>query len=391
MKEGWEYKKLGDICDILNGFAFKSSKYVEKGIRVIRITNVQKGQVEDNDPKFYPFSSQKEIERYLLYEGDLLVSLTGNVGRVGSLPKELLPAALNQRVACLRVKEKHVIRSYLYYFLNSDYFENLCIKHSRGAAQLNLSTIWLSNYEIPVPPLAEQREIVAYLDTAFAKIDAVKANAEQALNEVKALFQASLKKMLEPKEGWEYVKIGNIFNTYSGGTPLKSQKDYYEGGTIPWLRSGEVCAKYITKTGLFITQKGLDNSSAKYFPSNTVVIAMYGATAAQVGILKLNATSNQAVCGLLPNEKYVSEFVYYWFTYKQKELASQAQGGAQPNISQIKIRNVLIPAISKVEQRTIVATLDALKSKVDQLQANCDKITNECAALKQAILRQVFE
>lgn len=197
MKEGWEYKKLGDICDILNGFAFKSSKYVEKGIRVIRITNVQKGQVEDNDPKFYPFSSQKEIERYLLYEGDLLVSLTGNVGRVGSLPKELLPAALNQRVACLRVKEKHVIRSYLYYFLNSDYFENLCIKHSRGAAQLNLSTIWLSNYEIPVPPLAEQRTIVATLDALKSKVDQLQANCDKITNECAALKQAILRQVFE--------------------------------------------------------------------------------------------------------------------------------------------------------------------------------------------------
>ena len=106
----WDYKKLGDICMLLNGFAFKSEKYVDNGIRVMRITNVQKGEIVDDDPKFYPISSQSEIQRYMLKENDLLVSLTGNVGRVGLLQRELLPAALNQRVACLRLKSNRPVR-----------------------------------------------------------------------------------------------------------------------------------------------------------------------------------------------------------------------------------------------------------------------------------------
>ena len=108
MKKDWEYKKIGEICEIINGFAFKSNKYVPQGIRVIRITNVQNGYIEDKDPKFYPFETTNEIERYLLKEGDLLISLTGNVGRVGRLPISMLPAALNQRVACLRKKDNKI-------------------------------------------------------------------------------------------------------------------------------------------------------------------------------------------------------------------------------------------------------------------------------------------
>lgn len=390
MKEGWKYKRLGDICEILNGFAFKSSEYVPSGIRVIRITNVQKGRVEDNDPKFYPFSSKDELERYLLEEGDLLVSLTGNVGRVGRLPIELLPAALNQRVACLRQKGEDIDKQYLYHFLNSDYFENICIKHSKGAAQLNMSTVWLSNYEIPVPSLSEQQSIVEYLDTSFAKIDTMKANAEKALNEAKALFQSSLKELLTPKEEVTMKSVGDLFETYSGGTPTKSHKEYY-GGTIPWLRSGEVCTKDILSTEMFITEKGLKESSAKYYPENTVVVAMYGATAAQVGILRLKATSNQAVCGILPNKDFLPEFIYYWFLAIQDDLASQAQGGAQPNISQQKIKKVLVPIYSLQEQKSIVETLDSIKVKADNLQNNYDKISQECDTLKQSILKQVFE
>ena len=89
--------KLGDICNILNGYAFKSEKYVDSGIRVIRITNVQKGYMEDIDPKFYSIEYSDELSKYILENGDLLMSLTGNVGRVGILSDKFLPAALNKR------------------------------------------------------------------------------------------------------------------------------------------------------------------------------------------------------------------------------------------------------------------------------------------------------
>ena len=96
--------RLGDICNILNGYAFKSEDYISSGIRIIRISNVQKGYIEDSAPAFYPIDTTN-IGKYMLLEDDLLVSLTGNVGRVALLKKEFLPAALNQRVACLRIKD----------------------------------------------------------------------------------------------------------------------------------------------------------------------------------------------------------------------------------------------------------------------------------------------
>lgn len=192
------------------------------------------------------------------------------------------------------------------------------------------------------------------------------------------------------KEGWKYVKIGKLFKTYAGGTPLKSHKEYYEGGTIPWLMSGEVCQKYITKTECFITNEGLNNSSAKYYPIDTVVVAMYGATAAQVGILKVEATSNQAVCGILPNNDFVPEFIYYWFVHIKEILASQAQGGAQPNLSQIKIKNVEIPVPSLSEQQQIVEYLDAQFERIDALKANAEQQLQAAKALFQSTLKDLM-
>lgn len=193
------------------------------------------------------------------------------------------------------------------------------------------------------------------------------------------------------KQGWQTKTIGELFETGSGGTPLKMHNEYYEGGDIPWLRSGEVCKKYITETELFITKLGFENSSAKYFPTDTIVVAMYGATAGQVGILKFRTTTNQAVCGILPNTDFIPEFVYYVLLNKQKELVSQATGNAQPNISQIKIKNLPIPLLSLSEQQCIVALLDAEFAKIDAMKANAEKNLQNAKDLFQAALKKELE
>lgn len=188
------------------------------------------------------------------------------------------------------------------------------------------------------------------------------------------------------KKDWTYKKLGEVFKTYAGGTPSKINKANYENGTIPWIRSGEVCKKYITGSELFISEEGLKNSSAKYYPINTVLVAMYGATAAQSGILKFEATSNQAVCGILPQNDFLPEFVYDFFTYIKDDLASQAQGGAQPNISQEKIKNILFPCIPLSEQKEIVSRLDAAFGEIEGLKAKAEVQLCEARALFQAAL-----
>ena len=239
--------------------------------------------------------------------------------------------------------------------------------------------------------IREQEAIVARLDGAFEKIDALRANTAAQLDLAKQLFQSTLSQLLSPQPHWNISTIGQEFKTYAGGTPMKSIREYYEGGNIPWINSGEVNQKYLKTTRNYITEDGVKYSSAKWYPCNTILVAMYGATAAQVAILKFEATSNQAVCGLLPNERYVPEFVYYWFLFKQDELAAQAQGGAQPNLSQVKIKKMPIPIIPLTEQEAIVARLDSLADKVKQLQENLTRSLALCNDLKQALLREVFE
>lgn len=154
---------IGDACEVLNGYAFKSEKYTSSGIRIIRIANVQKGYIEDNSPVFYTIDSDG-LDKYMLRENDLLVSLTGNVGRTALLTKDMLPAALNQRVACLRLKTNKITNGFLFHLLNSNYFESKCIQSSQGVAQKNMSTEWLKSYELPLYSLSKQNEITKILD-----------------------------------------------------------------------------------------------------------------------------------------------------------------------------------------------------------------------------------
>ncbi|MBW4686714.1 MAG: restriction endonuclease subunit S [Komarekiella atlantica HA4396-MV6] len=190
--------------------------------------------------------------------------------------------------------------------------------------------------------------------------------------------------------GWEIKSIGEVCKTGAGGTPLKSKKEYYESGQIPWLLSGEVAQGEIFKSENFITQAGLENSSAKIFPVNTVLVAMYGATAGQVGILRFEAATNQAVCGILPNERFVPEFIYYTLLSKKAELISKAAGNAQPNISQIKIKNTEIPIAPLSEQKRIVAILDETFEGIDRAIANTEKNLANSSEIFESYLNAIF-
>ena len=192
------------------------------------------------------------------------------------------------------------------------------------------------------------------------------------------------------KQGWEIRKLGEVCVTGAGGTPLKTHKDYYEGGNIPWILSGEVSQGEIFEAKNYITEKGLKNSSAKLFPPDTVLVAMYGATAGQVGILRFEAATNQAVCGILPNSKSIPEYLFYCFLSKKDELVAQAVGGAQPNISQIKIKNTKIPLPPLPEQQRIVSILDEAFSAIERSRNNAEQNLKNARELFDCVLDSIL-
>ncbi len=186
--------------------------------------------------------------------------------------------------------------------------------------------------------------------------------------------------------GWMLSTIGDICETTSGGTPSRKVPSYY-GGDIPWLKSGELNDSLIYEIEELITEEGLQNSSAKIFPQGTLLIALYGATVGRLGILGVDAATNQAVCALFPPEELDKKFLF-WFLRKQRdELLKARIGGAQPNISQTILRAINIPIPPPSEQERIVAKIEELFT---QLEAGVAELRQTRALLqryRQAVLK----
>ena len=187
-------------------------------------------------------------------------------------------------------------------------------------------------------------------------------------------------------DAWIECPLEAIAETTSGGTPDRKRMDFYGGG-IPWVKSGELNDSYIFQTAETLTPEGLQHSSAKVFPSGTLLMAMYGATVGKTAILKMDAATNQAVCAIFPNaEKASADFLRYFLIGEREELLKQRYGGAQPNISQNVIRNFPVRLPPVHEQRKIAAVLGLVQRAVEQ-QERLIALTTE---LKKALLHKLF-
>lgn len=194
----------------------------------------------------------------------------------------------------------------------------------------------------------------------------------------------------ELPKGWKWVKLGDVCSTTSGGTPSRGVNSYY-GGDIAWVKSGELNDGVIHTTEETITQEGLKNSSAKIFPSGTLLIAMYGATVGRLGILEKDAATNQAVCAIFPQENIDRDYLFFYLMGERKQLLEISFGGAQPNISQDIVRNieVLLPPLP--EQKRIVAILNEQMAAVEKARTAAEAQLQAAKTLPAAYLREVFD
>ncbi|WP_123003344.1 restriction endonuclease subunit S [Escherichia coli] len=169
---------------------------------------------------------------------------------------------------------------------------------------------------------------------------------------------------------WRYLKIEDFCSTGSGGTPSRSKPEYYEGGDIPWIKSGDLKDSKIYDANEYITAAGLENSSAKIVEKDSILIAMYGATVGRLAILGINAATNQAICNIRPDTTIADiKYLYYFLKSKFSYFVENAVGGAQPNISQGLIKSLKVPLPSLDEQKRIADILDkadAIRQKREQ-------------------------
>ena len=391
--------RLGDVCGTINGI-WKGLRKPFVHVGIIRSSNMTKNCEFSLDKTIYIDVEEKKYKQRKLLAGDIIVERSGGgpgqpVGRAVYFDLEDGEYSVSNFTSILRVKDANALNGkFLQLYLTSQYFQGATENIQSNTTGLhNLDFDAYLNFDVPLPSLSEQKEIVARLERELAAVEKMKKGFEALAETAKAEFKAELKEVFDElkHKGTETRRLGDVCETGAGGTPLKQHRDYYDGGDIPWLRSGEVCKKDITETEVFITAKGMENSSAKLFPRDSVVVAMYGATAGQVGILRIESTTNQAICAIFPSSKHFPEFLYYQLLGMKEEMVSQAQGGAQPNISQIKIKNLQVCLPPLPVQREVVVRLDLAKACAEKLEAKAREGVAVCEKMRKAILKEAFD
>lgn len=246
----------------------------------------------------------------------------------------------------------------------------------RGSAQKNLDMDSFGSIKIPLPPLDVQKSIVAECE----QIDAEYQNAQEEIEDAKSEIAGIMANV----QG-EEKRLGEIYKISSGGTPSRKEISYWENGTIPWLTTTEVTNELITSTNECITDKGLKNSSAKLYPKDSLVIAMYGqgTTRGRTAKLGIESTTNQA-CAVLYEKLIDFDTDYIWAYLKGQydNLRSISHGSAQPNLTAADIFNFKIILPPLAEQQKIVAQITALEEKITAAK----RTMTECPEKKQAVL-----
>lgn len=346
-------------------------------------------------PEYITQRALEETSVRLNPKGSVLIAMYGaTIGKIGILS---FPATTNQ--ACCACYEYSINQMFLFYFLLANR-ENF-IAMGGGGAQPNISKEKIISTNMPLPPLKEQERIVAEIERWLSFVDIVekeKSDLQSTICLAKSKIldlaihgklvpqdpndepASELLKRINPKaeiitdnehyqklpEGWCLTILGSIGTWQSGATPSCLRKDYY-GGNIPWLKTGDLNDGIITNIPEFITEKALEETSVKLNPTDSILIAMYGATIGKIGILSFPATTNQACCACL-DYKIDKMYIFYFLLSNRINFVSMGGGGAQPNISKEKIVNTTFPLPPLAEQKRIVSKIEELFHQLNMIE-----------------------
>ena len=323
----------------------------------------------------------------------VLVAMYGATAGKASLLK--IEACTNQAI-CAIFPNDNYCPQFIKYSIDNLY--DYLVGISSGSARDNLSQAELKDLELIVPQTRKEQEVLAStLSLLDKKIelnrqinDNLEAMAKQLYdywfvqfdfpNEEGRPYKSSGGAMVwndklkrEIPKGWTSAKIKDAAHTYSGGTPTSTNSKYYDGGNIPWINSGELNNPIITSTTNYITEEGLNNSSAKLYPQDTVLVALYGATAGKVSLLSFEACSNQAVCGVIPQNKIMTTYIRYYLSSLYEHFITLSSGSARDNISQDTIKNTILPI---PQEKILKEYSDSVVPIISKIIANQKEIEN---------------
>ncbi len=387
--KNWVTKKLGEVYDVRDG-THDSPKYVKEGYALITSKNLKNDNLNYDNVNYISEQDYINInKRSKVDVGDVLFAMIGTIGNPIVIKNE--PDFAIKNVALFKVP-KNQDSYFLKYYLDSGLVIEQMTKDAKGATQKFVGLGYLRSFEIPLPPLPEQKRIVAILDEAFASIGKAKANAEQNLKNAKDLFESYLQGVFENKgEGWEEKTLGEVCDVMNGGTPDTTVSKFWDGEHL-WITPkdmGKMKGIYVDNTLRKITDDGLKNSSAKILPPNSIILS----SRAPIGHLAINTkpiSTNQGCKGLVPKKGVDTLFIYY-FLYKSVDLLnSLGTGTTFKELSGSKLTTVIIPIPSLKAQQIIVKKLDALSAETQKLEVIYQNKINDLEELKKSVLQKAF-
>lgn len=388
--------KLGELLDITRGASLSGEFYSTEG-EYIRLTcgnfDYQNNCFKENKSKDNLYYVGNFRSEFLMEEGDIITPLTEQaIGLLGSTA--IIPESgkyiQSQDVAKIVCKEDMLDKDFAFYLISSTLVKQQLSAAAQQTKIRHTSPDKIKDCIVWIPGISEQKRIGKLLRSIDRKIEinrAINQNLEAMAKQLydywfvqfdfpdengrpykssggKMVWNEKLKR--EIPEGWDMSLIKDIAITYSGGTPKSTNVEYYDNGEIAWINSGELNSPIITTTTNYITKCGLENSSAKLYPSNSILVAMYGATAGKVSLLTFEACSNQAVCGVIPKVENMLYYVYFHISSLYSHFITLSTGSARDNISQNTIKNILLP----IPTRNILKLFDEKIESIYQMIVN---------------------
>jgi len=352
-----------------------------------------------------------EIARFTIKRGQVAITKDSetrfDIGISTYIADDFEGVILGYHNALITPDPEYLDGKYLNALLHTNYAKTYFAYNASGSGQrYALSVDALNDFPLLLPDIAEQRRIGNLFSKLDRKIelnrqinDNLEAMAKQLYdywfvqfdfpNEEGKPYKSSGGKMVwneklkrEIPEGWEILTIKDVCSRIqSGGTPLTSVEEYYNGD-ISWYRTQELCDKWLFESSIKISEEAVENSSAKWFDANTVVIAIYASpTCGRLGLLANGGTFNQACCGLIPSEKCSKEYLFMWLKENRAKLNTLASGTAQKNLNVDKVKNfeILMPENRNIRlwTKTVETIFGALKSysfEMEQLTKQRDEL-----------------
>ena len=386
--------RLGDICEKVTDYVASGSFAALK--ENVLITNeenyaimVKTADFSNGFTKALTYTDKRGddfLKNSNLFGGELILSNIGSIGKVFKVPYLDRPMTLASNTVMIKTATPELTDYLYYYFLSPAGYKSL-LSISSGTSMLKFNKTELKKLEIPIPDIDKQRRIIAVMD----KVSNLISLRKQQLQKLDELVKARFVEMfggIHNSNKYPYKPIKELTDVISGGTPNRDVNEYWEFGTIPWVKTTELQNNLIKKVDEYITEKGLNSSSAKLVPPGTVLIAMYGQgkTRGMTAYLNIEACTNQACACILPSDQINQTFLWKFLILSYDDLRGMAKGGNQPNLNGTIIKNypILYPPRELQEQ------FAAFVAQTDKSKAVIQKALDEAQLLFDSLMQKYF-